>query len=129
VGQTGLTAIGTPDSSPDWQLNASLSYSNGGFTIAAQERYISSGTLNATYTAADVDHNRVSAAFYTNLRASYGGSFDGMRYEMYANVSNVFDRNPPLAPLLFGLLGSYPTNPGLFDMLGRRFAAGVNLRF
>jgi outer membrane receptor protein involved in Fe transport len=130
VGQTGLTAIGTPDSSPDWQLNASLSYSHGGFTIAAQERYISSGTLNATYTSADVDHNRVSAAFYTNLRASYGNALDnGMRYEIYGNVSNVFDRDPPLAPLLFGLLGSYPTNPGLFDTLGRRFTLGVNLRF
>jgi outer membrane receptor protein involved in Fe transport len=130
VGQTGLTAIGTPDSSPDWQLNASLSYSNGGFTIAAQERYISSGTLNATFTPTDVDNNRVSAAFYANLRASYVSSFaGGMRYEVYGNVSNVFDRNPPLAPLLFGLLGSYPTNPGLFDTLGRRFTLGVNLRF
>jgi outer membrane receptor protein involved in Fe transport len=130
VGQTGLTAIGTPDSSPDWQLNASLSYSNGGFAIAVQERYISSGTLNATYTPADVDNNRVSAASYTNLRASYRSPFgSGMSYEIHGNVSNVFDKNPPLAPLLFGLLGSYPTNPGLFDTLGRRFTLGVNLRF
>ncbi len=116
---------------PDWHLNASLSYSNGGLSIAVQERYISSGTLNATYTPADVDYQprERRGVHRTCARPGAAGSAVARGYEIHGNVSNVFDKDPPLAPLLFGLLGSYPTNPGLFDTLGRRFTLGVNLRF
>ncbi len=124
AGQTGLAG-----GAPDWQANVTLGYTNGGFSTALQERYISGGLYNATYTTADINDNTVAAAYYTNLRLGYASRMNGgTRYEIYANVTNLFDRAPPLAPA-FGFTGTTDTNTSLFDTIGRRYNLGFALKF
>jgi hypothetical protein len=107
----------------------SLGYSNGGFSMNVQERYIASGLYNALYASDDINDNTVDAAFYTNLRLGYASALnDGTGFEIYANVTNLFDEAPPLAPT-FGFTGSIHTNTSLFDTVGRRYSLGVSISF
>ena len=69
--------------------------------------------------------NDVDAVDYFDLSALWNMT-DAVR--MRAGVSNVFDEDPPLIPNYIvggGLPNTYP----MYDLLGRRFFAGVTLRF
>jgi len=128
AGQTGVAG-----GAPEWQANVSIAYQNGGFTGSIQERWISSGILNATFNApglsnTTVNDNTVDGAFYTNLRLGFEGEMNDTGYEIFLNVTNLFDEAPPLAPS-FGFTGSSHTNTSLFDTIGRRYNLGVNVRF
>ncbi len=122
AGQTGL-----PGGAPRWQANASLAFEHGPLQLTVQQRLISAGTLDATYGSGRIDDNRVGGAAYTNLRGSW--RFDREPYSLllFANVVNVFDRDPPLAPG-WGFVGSWHTNEGLFDVIGRRYTLGLRLQ-
>ncbi len=61
----------------------------------------------------------VSSAFYTNLRASYDFNANDTDMTVYANVTNLFNEDPPLVGT-WGFMGSTATNEALFDVLGRR---------
>ena len=47
--------------------------------------------------------------------------------ELYVNVANVFDKNPPLLPSS-ALVGGQ-TNVGLYDTMGRYYTAGIRIQF
>ncbi|RYG85443.1 TonB-dependent receptor [bacterium] len=74
-----------------------------------------------------MDDNRVGGAATTNLRLSWRVGEDDRHALWFLNVQNLFDRAPPLAPD-WGFFGSFHTNEGLFDVLGRRYTLGVRLR-
>ena len=90
-------------------------------------RLISRGTYSATFDADDIDDNDVGGAAYTSLRLSWRFGDEADSTLLFANVSNLFDRAPPRAPG-WGFMGSFHTNEGLFDVLGRRYTVGVRLR-
>lgn len=118
AGQTGLFG-----GAPRFQSNLSLAVERGGLRVAVQQRYISSGSYDATYGPADIDQRHVRAAAYTGAQVSWQPP--GLRgVRLYLNVQNLFDEDPPIAPD-WGFGGSIPTNEGLFDVLGRRFVFGV----
>jgi outer membrane receptor protein involved in Fe transport len=48
---------------------------------------------------------------------------------VYFNVTNLFDREPPLAPNVIGRAGTTEFNTSVHDVLGRRYAIGLNYRF
>jgi iron complex outermembrane recepter protein len=124
AGQTGV-----PGGAPDWQATASLGYARNGFSMNVQQRYISSGAYNSTFSAEDIADNTVDEAFYTNLRAGFESQLnDGTAYEIYATVTNLFDADPPLAPT-FNFVGTTHTNASLFDTIGRRYNVGVSVKF
>jgi len=122
AGQTGL-----PGGAPRWQTNLTLAYERGPLQLTLQERVISAGTYSATYGRGSIDDNRVGGAAYTNLRVSWRFGADPQSLLLFANVSNLFDRDPPLAAD-WGFVGSIPTNEGLFDVIGRRYLLGLRLR-
>jgi iron complex outermembrane receptor protein len=127
VGQTGVT--GTTPGAPDWQGMLSLSYERGPFSATVQERYIDSGVYDATYTqGVQIDDNTVASALYTNLEASYRSEWGGTGLQTYLNITNVFDKSPPLVAT-WGFTGSQQTNTSLFDIYGRRYSLGVRLSF
>jgi len=69
--------------------------------------------------------NHVASATYVNLFGNYDFSLAGdTSVQLFASVSNLFDKEPPFAPEL-----QYPTNPTYFDQIGRTYRAGVRLRF
>jgi iron complex outermembrane receptor protein len=118
AGQTGLFG-----GAPRFQSNLSLAFERGPLRVAVQQRYISSGSYDATYGPGDIDRRRVRPAAYTGAQVSWRPpGLAGTR--MYFNVQNLFDEDPPIAPD-WGFGGSIPTNEGLFDVLGRRIVFGL----
>jgi iron complex outermembrane recepter protein len=126
AGETGQLAL------PEYRFTASLSYDNGPYSVFLQHRYISSGKRRGNeIEGIDIDNNRISSAKYTDLDLSYtqetngGGSF-----EYFVNVNNLFDADPPIVANWSEFAGTgTQTNTALFDILGRRYAAGVRIRF
>jgi len=124
VGQTGLAG-----GAPKWQASLALSYARGPLSLIAQERFISHGVYDATYIAGvDIDDNSISSAAYTNLRVSYDISPADTDMTIYANVTNLFNEDPPLVGS-WSFIGSSATNESLFDVLGRRYSVGVKMSF
>jgi iron complex outermembrane recepter protein len=133
AGQTGTgnaTTASPLGGAPDWQGTLSLSYDRGPFSATLQERYINSGTWDATFVQGiDIDDNTVASAAYTNVELSYKGEMtDNATWETYLHVRNLFDKDPPIAPS-FGFTGSTQTNTSLFDIYGRSYSVGVRLNF
>jgi iron complex outermembrane receptor protein len=140
AGQTGPTgAFGTFNTSPNWQGNLIVTTEQGPFTGTVQVRYIGSGRFEtltplnkppvqigdpgySNTNPNSINTNRVSAAAYVNLSASYR-IMDGI--ELFGSVNNLLDKDPPVAPGGNG----YPTNPVYFDTYGRVWRGGVRVRF
>jgi outer membrane receptor protein involved in Fe transport len=133
AGQTGNIAA---TALPDWLLRASVSWTAGPASVTLQARYIDSGVLDATrldptdsgYAPTvlnSTNDNHVASATYVNLFGSYDFSLAGATsLQLFASVSNLFDKEPPFAPEL-----QYPTNPTYFDQIGRTYRAGVRVKF
>ena len=123
AGQTGRGG-----GAPSWQLNFSVGYANGPFFIYLQERYIDAGIYNVLYDANSINDNTVDPAYYTTLQIAYNHAVAGGTVTLFAHVDNLFDADPPVAPT-WRAGGSNDTNESLFDVLGRRFTAGLKFNF
>ena len=104
-----------------------------------QLRYIKSGVNDAALTPGvlDPNSNRVASVTYTDLTLTkrFGGQRAGADAlwgtELFLTVNNLFDREPPSAPspwLVFGAANG-GTNGAVFDLVGRRYNAGIRMRF
>lgn len=131
LGQYAQIVAGDFFSYPKLQGTLNVTYDVGPFSLFAQERYISSGKLRNTFVeGVDVDNNHVPAVFYTDLGMTWRVE-DGRRsFEFFGFATNLFDRNPPLAPQPFSALnGTVQTNRQLYDVRGRRFQVGIRFNF
>jgi outer membrane receptor protein involved in Fe transport len=130
AGQTGGSASGSA-AFPDLQLTALLRYRNGPYQLYLQGHYVDSGSLDATLKQGiDIDDNTVPSVFYTDLLFSYTRRLgSGASWELYGHIENLFDRDPPRAPDYSDFNGATDTNESLFDVLGRRYTAGVRVQF
>ena len=146
AGQTGpVAAFGDFNAMPHWQGNATLSYTNGPFDAALTVRVIGSGSYGmmdgntglpllgpgqAGYSpsyVSSISNNSVASATYFNLALNYTLPFfnqNGHSLTVFGSVTNLFDRDPPVAPGGNG----YPTNPVYFDTFGRTFRLGLRLQ-
>ncbi|QIB64592.1 TonB-dependent receptor domain-containing protein [Kineobactrum salinum] len=113
---------------PKWRWNLSGNYQRGPLGLTAQLRYVGGGDFLANQTIEDINDNDVDDVYYVNLSARYDVPFgeDG-NVQVYAGVNNVFDEDPPVAPLDF--VNNLGTNNILYDVIGRYFFGGVRLRF
>ncbi len=118
AGQTGLFG-----GAPRFQSNLLLAFERGPLRLSVSQRYISSGSYDSTFGPADLDQRHVRAAATTGAQVRWQPP-RMPNTRVYLNVQNLFDAAPPLAPD-WGFGGSIPTNEGLFDLLGRRFVAGL----
>jgi outer membrane receptor protein involved in Fe transport len=125
AGETGDSSL------PEWQGVLNLAYSRGPLTLSATERYIGSGTRHfREIEGVDIDDNTVDSAFYTNLRLGYDFDTRGGGVEIFANIENLFDEDPPIATNdLSFFSGAAHTNIRLFDRLGRRYTLGARFQF
>jgi outer membrane receptor protein involved in Fe transport len=92
-----------------------------------QGRWIDEGILDRTrIEGVNIDDNTVDSVFYTDVNASF--NISGQReWEVFLNITNVFDEEPPLAAQIVGRTGTNEFNTSLHDVLGQRFVAGFNL--
>jgi iron complex outermembrane recepter protein len=124
---------------PRFQSTVSLMYTSGRFTGYVQERFISAGaqdtnetlTFGAPYVSGtgpnSLDYNHVPAVFYTDATVRYAVT---PAVEIYANVNNLFDRDPPLAPTRAGVpITTLETNGTLYDVVGRYISVGFRVRY
>jgi iron complex outermembrane recepter protein len=115
---------------PDWRWLVSATYDRGPFSTTLTGRYIGDGVLNNAWGPADIDDNHVPAVTYADLAMSYTFERIGQGAQIYFAVDNLFDRDPPVAPI-YGSTGFIQsgTNGYLYDVLGRRYRAGVRIKF
>jgi outer membrane receptor protein involved in Fe transport len=121
---------------PSWSLNGQATMEEGPFSFTTQVRYIAAGTYDATLVGPgdpgysptlsnSINLNHVPAETYVNLQFQWtidrGGK--GKRFQFYGAVNNLLDNDPPnYINSAFG-----PTNPVLYDVVGRTFRVGVRI--
>lgn len=120
---------------PDLTMVASLTYGFGPYSVMLQQRHITD-TLNKNTGASsswvigrDVDTLRISSGNYTNFQFGYTGELsNGGEYRLNFNVTNLFDRAPPIVPS-YGTRGGAQSIPQDFDEFGRRYQLSLNVSF
>jgi outer membrane receptor protein involved in Fe transport len=114
---------------PKWLLIGSANVDIGAFGFNVNTRYIGSGRYNTTYLPGDLDprFTDVASNLTFDVGARYGLKNVAGAPEIYVNIANVADRDPPLIPSS-ALVGGQ-TNVALYDTLGRYYTAGVRVQF
>ena len=130
AGQTGVGVL------PKDAITGTLTYVSGPSTFRRRRATSATAIYNNRYnlpTAArpDVADNTIGSVTYLNLSGGYTWEVYGGKLELYGDVQNLLDHDPPIVPAQFdaslGQTGSQ-VNSGLFDLLGRRFTVGVRFR-
>jgi outer membrane receptor protein involved in Fe transport len=119
----------------DLKGTASLNYRNGPFSGMIQARYIDDGFQNSCgeadhcFTRVYYQDNDVPAVTYVDLRFGYDFELHGVGVEVSANVTNLFDVDPPITPNYIGLSEhASQYNSAVYDILGRRYTVAVKLK-
>jgi len=115
---------------PEWLATAMFTYNRGPFGLTWQTRYRDKTTRDYDWVeGVDIADNSVASRSYTNLNLSYDFEWRNTTAQAYFYVGNLFDEDPPLvAGGLGGTSGQATyTNNGIFDVLGRTFAVGLQI--
>lgn len=127
------------------RANSRITYANGGFDLSLLHRYLSSNQIEpvaptprpplqqsqtggpALSTILD-SYERIRAYHYFDLATAYR---IGENLRINLTVNNLFDVQPPIVGNQVGgtAFNSGNTFPALYDVLGRSYTIGVNLRF
>ncbi len=127
---TANAASGT-SAMPHIRGTLSLNHSRNAISSFLQMRYIGRMTWDKTrILGVTTDYNDVPATAYFDGQVTY--RLPTMRHsgqtEIYVNMANLLDRAPTYAPRTGGAT-PMPTDPGLYDQVGRMFRVGVRTRF
>jgi len=116
------------------KANLTFNYSNGPFRWNLSGRYLGGGRNSNNYNVFNATQNRVvytvadnhtGSTVYWDTRLTWGFESGDAKFEVYGNVQNLFDRDPPLV-LSLGGIGQAG---GGYDQIGRRYVMGVNVNF
>jgi iron complex outermembrane recepter protein len=112
-----------------WLLSGTASYDRGPIGADVVARFVSDGKFNTTYVPGDLDprFTDVPSMFTIDLGAHYRLESVAGGPEVYFNVSNLLDRDPPLIPGA-SLIG-FQTNSTLYDTMGRYYTLGLRMQF
>jgi outer membrane receptor protein involved in Fe transport len=115
-----LTAI------TNYHATASIGYVTEHFGIRVDEELISPMKKSIQFTYAGTENN-IPAVAYTNVDLTFM-KLGGTNATVFINVANLFDKQPPLISL--GVPGSgFPTQRGLYDVVGRAITVGIRGKF
>jgi outer membrane receptor protein involved in Fe transport len=129
---TGTTNQAGEEGTPWDHASGTIAYADKTWGISLRGNFIGQSYLPATFTTVPADKqtngaNRIKPVFYLNGQVRFTPAD---KYEFYLGVVNMFDKAPP--PILSNLPGDVTgteTDAGTYDPLGRRFYAGVRLKF
>ncbi|WP_447726151.1 TonB-dependent receptor plug domain-containing protein [Sphingomonas koreensis] len=107
----GIVGGETAFSTPKWRGTATVAFDNADFGANLRVRYVAGGTYNAQKIVDGSNGSRT----YVDL----GARFKTGPFTLFANVNNLFDRDPPLTPYI---------TPN-YDVIGRYVSGGVKLNF
>lgn len=131
-GGAPVDSAGVVGTSSNPRLAATLSgdYRRGPLDLYVQVRRIGKGRFQAgteAYSPALAD-NTVPAATYVDTTVNYRLEAAGGEFQLFATINNLLDEKPPILPTgSFNV--NYPTNPSVYDVVGRYYTAGVRFRF
>jgi outer membrane receptor protein involved in Fe transport len=93
-------------------------------------RYFDDTLINVLWVEGrDVDRNKISSQTTANLVLSYRGeTASGANWTTSFNVTNLFDRDPPIIPS-FSQRGGQQGASGQHDSFGRRYQLSLNYNF
>ncbi|MBU1377697.1 MAG: TonB-dependent receptor [Alphaproteobacteria bacterium] len=99
IGSAGVPKVG---------VNSAITYDDERLRLSVRSRFISAGKNNVTLA---IQNNRIPAYMYFDLGASY--KFDVLEdreVEVFANVNNLFDKDPPVSSAFspyYDIVGTY----------------------
>lgn len=106
-----------------WKGNVSVQYDTPRYGVFVQERFISKGRADPwDVVGVTVNRNAVPMVEYTDMTLSYSVGSG----QVYFNVTNLFNRNPPETIISAGAYDAM-TSYDVYDVLGRRFALGFRI--
>jgi len=127
VEDVGVVGRDNGSSLPKWRANATVDYNRNNWGATVHLRYVDGGDLYPNNTIEVLDYS-VPSASYVDLSARYTIVDKGDHsVQIYAGMNNAFDKDPSIAPSDF--VGTWATNPVLYDVTGRYFYAGVRANF
>jgi outer membrane receptor protein involved in Fe transport len=138
-----LAGVNAGSGTPDWVYRVELTYHTDPWTFDILGRGLSAGVysnLNTvcssgcpTYTLAtpSINTNSIPGAFYMDLTTSYDFDAYGADSQLFFNMKNIFNTNPPLVasgPSGNNIPAYVQTNRSLYDYLGRVYRIGLRLK-
>jgi outer membrane receptor protein involved in Fe transport len=78
----------------------------------------------STALANSISENVFPGFVYFNLNGSYDFQSHGLKFQLFGNIGNLLDRDPPAYAVAAINLGGNP-----YDYVGRTFKAGLRLSF
>ena len=116
-------------SQPKWRGTLNTNYTRGEFSIDLQARYIGDMVWDKTRVlGVDTDFDHVADRGYFDGQITWTPRFGHGAQRYYINVQNILNRNAPFSPSPSGAT-PLPTNPNLYDQVGRYVRVGVRLRY
>ena len=119
------------------KANLTLNYGNGPFNWNLQARYLGAAKLNTAWNLFstslnrvnyNVADNRIGAVVYWDTRLGYDIPLGNGTMELFANVNNLLDRDPPNV-LGVNTSNQVQTGGTAYNILGRSYVVGVNVKF
>ena len=120
---------------PNWRWHGSITYDADPLTVALGIRGVSAGAIGnqfiqcasgcpvSTIARPTINDNHIDGATYFDASVAYA-ALPGL--EVFLNVRNLANADPARVPRINGTPYGYAqTNPGMYDVLGRVFRAGV----
>ena len=98
---------------PNWRATGSINYTSQNVSIDARVRYVGGGKFNHLL---NIANNDIAARVYVDLGAQ---ATIADRFTLFANVNNLFDRDPPLTT--YGSIH--------YDSIGRYMTVGAKVSF
>lgn len=120
---------------PEWKGITRLTWSTGPLGVSLRHRYVASVTTDRWVLpeSAGLNPNPAALLAYTNPRfpayhyLDLSGTFAiGDKFDLYAGVNNITDKDPPIVA---GFGGYGNTFPSTYDYAGMTFFFGVNAKF
>ncbi len=123
-----LGASARPYGGPKWKWNLLSTYSLDRFSGTVGLRYVGNGIKDATVAADYYSDPTVDSVIYTTLALSYdvpvSEKLGGL--QLYGNVQNLFDVDPPVNPVSGA---GNPYNAIFHDVIGRTYTVGLRAQF
>lgn len=127
AGVVGLDSLGGV-ATPDYRWNLSADWIRDQLGLMAQVVFVSGGDLLNDLGPEDINDNSVNSQTVVNLGIRYDIPFaDTRNLQLFAGIDNVFDQDPPVAPIDF--VSNWGTNPFLYNVVGRNYFAGIRMEF
>jgi len=116
--------------SPEWNATATLGYNVGPYGVRLVGRYMDIALNDVLWVEGrDVDDNTIASNTVANLILTYSGeTANGGNWMTSFNITNVFDRDPPIIPTQ-SQRGGQQNISNQYDAFGRRYQLSLNYNF